>query len=112
MIFQKCYFDLALFICRGKNRGIGSCDTGGWTNKIDGRPSGAAADAGVINKESGSGKAGKNESEGAVVTLKDRLKWAEKHVVRKVVPFLLLLEILVKLFKKKNFSGAYLLISY
>jgi len=107
MIFQKCYFDLALFICRGKNRGIASCDTGGWTSKIDSQPSGAAADAGVINKESGSGKVGKNESEGAVVTLKDRLKWAEKHVVRKVVPFLFLFEIHVKFF-----SRAYLLIFY
>lgn len=43
----------------------------------------AAAHAGVINKEFGNGKVGKNEFEGAVITLKDRLKWAEKHVVRK-----------------------------
>jgi hypothetical protein len=91
---------LAPFICRGKSRGKASCNTGGWTNEIDSQPSGAAAAAGAINKESGSRKVGKNESEGAVVTLKDRLKWAEKHVVRKVVSFLLLLEILVKLFKK------------
>ncbi|WJX12328.1 hypothetical protein P8452_02842 [Trifolium repens] len=69
--------------CRGKSRGKASCNTGGWTNEIDSQPSGAAAAAGAINKESGSRKVGKNESEGAVVTLKDRLKWAEKHVVRK-----------------------------
>ncbi|CAK8572019.1 unnamed protein product [Lathyrus sativus] len=68
---------------RGKSRGKASCDTGGWTNQVKSQSSVAAAHAGVINKESGNGKVGKNESEGAVITLKDRLKWAEKHVVRK-----------------------------
>lgn len=91
---------MAFFICRGKSRGKASCDTGGWTNQVKSQSSVAAAHAGVINKESGNGKVGKNESEGAVITLKDRLKWAEKHVVRKVVSFLLLLEILVKVLKK------------
>ena len=40
---------------------------------------------------------GKSESEVAVISLQDRLKWAEQHVVRKVVSFPPLLEILTKI---------------
>ncbi|KHN30733.1 MATH domain-containing protein [Glycine soja] len=68
---------------RGKNRGKTSSDVGSWTNEIDSQPSGSAADAGDFNDESGNGKIGKSESEVAVISLQDRLKWAEKHVVRK-----------------------------
>lgn len=78
---------MALFICRSKNRGKASCDMGSWTNEIDGLPSGSAAGAGDINKESGNGKVGEIEFEGAVLSLRDRLKWAEQHVVRKVASF-------------------------
>ncbi|KAL2994692.1 hypothetical protein AAZX31_10G178400 [Glycine max] len=69
---------------RGKNRGKTSSDVGSWTNEIDSQPSGSAADAGDFNDESGNGKIGKSESEVAVISLQDRLKWAEKHVVRKI----------------------------
>ncbi|XP_061370988.1 TNF receptor-associated factor homolog 1a-like isoform X2 [Gastrolobium bilobum] len=68
---------------KGKNRGKASCDVGIWTNEIGSQSSGSAADAGDINDESGSGKVGESESEGSVVCLQDRLKWAEQHVVRK-----------------------------
>lgn len=57
----------------------------------------SAAEAGDINDETGSGKAGESAPEGAVLSLQDRLKWADQHVVRKVVSFPPLLEILVKL---------------
>jgi len=67
------------------------------TIEIDSLPSGSAADAGDINDESGNGKIGKSESEVAVISLQDRLKWAEQHVVRKVVSFPPLLEILTKI---------------
>lgn len=78
---------MALFICRGKNQGKASCDMGSWTNDTDSRPSGSATDAVDNNNESGSGKVGESESKGAVISLRDRLKWAEQHVVRKVVCF-------------------------
>ncbi|XP_020222203.1 TNF receptor-associated factor homolog 1a isoform X1 [Cajanus cajan] len=67
---------------RGKNRGKTPSD-GSWTNGIDSQPSGSAADAGDITDESGSGKTGESESEVAVLSLQDRLKWAEQHVIRK-----------------------------
>lgn len=88
---------MTLFLCRGKNRGKTSSDVGSWTNEIDSQPSGSAADAGDFNDESGNGKIGKSESEVAVISLQDRLKWAEQHVVRKVVSFPPLVEILTKL---------------
>ncbi|XP_029128568.1 TNF receptor-associated factor homolog 1b isoform X2 [Cajanus cajan] len=68
---------------RGKNRGKTPSD-GSWTNGIDSQPSGSAADAGDITDESGSGKTGESESEVAVLSLQDRLKWAEQHVIRKI----------------------------
>ncbi|KAG4395336.1 hypothetical protein GLYMA_20G202100v4 [Glycine max] len=68
---------------RGKNQGKTSSNVGRLTIEIDSLPSGSAADAGDINDESGNGKIGKSESEVAVISLQDRLKWAEQHVVRK-----------------------------
>ncbi|KAJ1409460.1 hypothetical protein SESBI_22750 [Sesbania bispinosa] len=67
----------------GKIRGKASSIMGSWTNETDSQPSGSAADAGDINNDSGSGKVGETEAEGAVLSLQDRLKWAEQHVVRK-----------------------------
>jgi len=58
-----------------------------WTNEIDSEPSRSAPDAGDPNNNSGSGKTGKSESEVDVVSLQDHLKWAEQHVVKKVVIF-------------------------
>lgn len=85
---------------RGKNRGKASCDMGSWTNEIGVQPSGSAEDAGDDKKESGSGKVEKAESEGAVLSLQDRLKWADQHVVRKVVSLIFLLKIIVKSLKR------------
>ncbi|KAE9619199.1 hypothetical protein Lalb_Chr02g0150611 [Lupinus albus] len=68
---------------RGKNRGKASCDVDSWTNEIDSQPSGSAAEVGDNNDESGSGKVGESASEGFVLSLQDRLEWAEQHVVRK-----------------------------
>ncbi|XP_019428317.1 PREDICTED: MATH domain-containing protein At5g43560-like isoform X2 [Lupinus angustifolius] len=68
---------------RGKNRGKASRDVDSWTNEIGSQPSGSAAEARDNNDESGSGKVGESASEGSVLSLQDRLKWAEKHVVRK-----------------------------
>ncbi|XP_027368027.1 TNF receptor-associated factor homolog 1b-like isoform X3 [Abrus precatorius] len=69
---------------RGKNRVKASCNGGGWTTEMDSQPSGSAAEAVDSNNESGSGKVGAPEPESAVLCLKDRLKWLEHHVVRKV----------------------------
>ncbi|KAK7391636.1 hypothetical protein VNO78_20053 [Psophocarpus tetragonolobus] len=68
---------------RGKNRGKTSSDVGSWTNEVDSQPSGSAANSGDINDESKSVKMGKSEPEVSVISLQDRLKWAERHVVRK-----------------------------
>jgi len=87
---------MTLFICRGKNRGKTLSDVSSWTNEIDSQPSRSAADAGDSNNESGSGKTGKSESEVVVLSLRDQLKWAEQHVVRKVV-ISTLLELLIQL---------------
>ncbi|RYQ92056.1 hypothetical protein Ahy_B09g098166 isoform A [Arachis hypogaea] len=68
---------------RAKNHGKASCDIGSWTNETDGQPSGSATDAVGIHNESGSSKVRESESKGTVISLRDRLKWAEQHVVRK-----------------------------
>lgn len=68
---------------RGKNRRKPSSDMSSWTSEMDSQPSGSAADAGDPNNESRSGKVGETESEGAGISLQDRLKWAEPNVVRK-----------------------------
>ncbi|XP_019461140.1 PREDICTED: MATH domain-containing protein At5g43560-like [Lupinus angustifolius] len=60
---------------RRKNRGKAPCDVGCWTNEIGSQPSGSAAKAGDNNDDS--------VTEGAALSLQDRLKWAEQHVVRK-----------------------------
>ncbi|KAF7807002.1 TNF receptor-associated factor-like protein 1b-like isoform X1 [Senna tora] len=76
---------------RGKNhRGNPSYDGGSWTTEMDSQPSGSAADAGDVNNESGMGKVGESETEGAVVTLQDRLKWLEQPVAKKEEEVLLL----------------------
>ncbi|TKY53687.1 MATH domain-containing protein [Spatholobus suberectus] len=67
---------------RGKNQVKASCNAGSWTTEMDSQPSGSAADAVDVN-ESGSGKLGESEPEGAVLCLQDRLKWVDQHVVRK-----------------------------
>ncbi|RDX96134.1 hypothetical protein CR513_21250, partial [Mucuna pruriens] len=67
----------------GKNRGKTSSDVGSWTNERDSQQSGSAVDAGDINYESGSGKIVESVSEIVVLSLQDRLKWAEQHLVRK-----------------------------
>lgn len=72
------------FACRGKNRGKSSYDGGSWTNDMDNQPSGSTADSGDVNDESGIGKVGDPETEGAVLTLQDRLKWLDPPVVKKV----------------------------
>lgn len=53
---------------------------------MDSQPSGSTADAVDVN-ESGSGKIGESEPEGAVLCLQDRLKWLDQPVIRKVVLF-------------------------
>lgn len=88
---------MTLFICRGKNRGKTSSDVRNWTNEMDSQPSGSAAGAGEINNESGIGKIDESGSEVAVLSLQDRLKWAEQHVAIKVVLFPPSLDILIKL---------------
>lgn len=75
---------MALLICRGKNQVKTSCNVGSWSNEVDSQPSGSTGDAVDVN-ESGSRKLGESESEGAVISLQDRLKWLDQHVVRKVV---------------------------
>ncbi|CAJ1976518.1 unnamed protein product [Sphenostylis stenocarpa] len=77
-------FKVQKFHSRGKNRGKASSYVGSWTNEIDSQPSGSAADAGDTNNDAGSGKIGKSESEVVVLSLQDRLKWAEQHVIRKI----------------------------
>ncbi|KAK7393661.1 hypothetical protein VNO78_22222 [Psophocarpus tetragonolobus] len=67
---------------RGKSQAKASCNVGSWTNEMDSQPSGSTADAVDVN-ESGSGKLGESEPEGAAICLKDRLKWLDQHVVRK-----------------------------
>ncbi|KAK7278499.1 hypothetical protein RJT34_23529 [Clitoria ternatea] len=69
---------------RGKHGGKTSCDVDSWTDEIDSQPSGSATGGGDINDESGSGKVGESEAEVVVLSLQDRLKWAEQHVIRKV----------------------------
>lgn len=87
MLCLVCVFDLPHFICRGKNQVKASCDGNNWTTEMDSQASGSAADAvDINNNESGSGKVGESEPEGALC-LQDRLKWLEQHVVRKVVLF-------------------------
>ncbi|KAI4317973.1 hypothetical protein L6164_025793 [Bauhinia variegata] len=62
---------------RGKNqRGKATIDGGSQTNDMDNQPSGSPA-------SSGSGKVGESMSEGSVLSLQDRLKWLEQHVVKK-----------------------------
>ncbi|MED6194127.1 hypothetical protein PIB30_025683 [Stylosanthes scabra] len=68
---------------RAKNHGKASCDIGSWTNETDSQPSGSATDAVDIHSESGTSKVRESESKGTVISLQDRLKWAEQHVVRK-----------------------------
>ncbi|KAK7268730.1 hypothetical protein RIF29_21438 [Crotalaria pallida] len=68
---------------RGKNQGKASCYVGSWTNEVGSQPSGSSAEVGDIKDDSGSGKVGKSASVGAVLSLRDHLKWAEQHVVRK-----------------------------
>lgn len=58
---------------------------------MDSQASGSASNAVDIN-ESGSGKVGESESEGAIC-LQDRLKWLNKPVARKV--FLLKLMLMI-----------------
>ncbi|XP_073222957.1 TNF receptor-associated factor homolog 1b-like [Cicer arietinum] len=74
---------------RGKNRVKASCDGSNWTTEMDSQTSGSAADAVDINNQSGSGKVGESESEGAIC-LQDRLKWLDPPVVRKEEEALLL----------------------
>ncbi|KAE9589766.1 hypothetical protein Lalb_Chr21g0312421 [Lupinus albus] len=68
---------------RRKNPGKASCDMACWTNEVGSQPSGSVAGAGHNNDDSESGKVGESVSEGVVLSLQDRLKWAEQHVVRK-----------------------------
>nr|KYP56600.1 Ubiquitin carboxyl-terminal hydrolase 12 [Cajanus cajan] len=79
---------------RGKNQVKASCNVGNWTTEMDSQPSGSASDAVDVN-ESGSGKLGESEPEGAVLCLQDRLKWLNQPVVRKV-------ENVLSLQKKQN----------
>jgi len=51
---------------------------------MDCQPSGSIGDTVDVN-ESESRKLGESEPEGAVLSLQDRLKWLDQHVVRKVV---------------------------
>lgn len=97
-------------MCRGKNRRKPSSDMSSWTSEMDSQPSGSAADAGDPNNESRSGKVGETESEGAGISLQDRLKWAEPNVVRKVASFALFLEYLPNYYNML-FSNAYPLMS-
>lgn len=75
-------FNFPPFVCRGKNQVKASCNGSNWTAEMDSQASGSASNAVDIN-ESGSGKVGESESEGAIC-LQDRLKWLNKPVVRKV----------------------------
>ncbi|KAM1304852.1 hypothetical protein ACFX2I_022193 [Malus domestica] len=59
-------------------------DGNSWPNETESQPSGPVADAGYQNDASGSSsKAGAFESEPAVHSLQDRIKWLEQHVVKK-----------------------------
>lgn len=51
---------------------------------MDAHPSGPATDAGDLNDASGSCKAAESESEAGSLSLHDRIKWLEQHVVKKV----------------------------
>ncbi|KAK7279202.1 hypothetical protein RJT34_24248 [Clitoria ternatea] len=68
---------------RCKNQVKALCNGSSWETEVDSQPSGSAADTVDINNESASGKPGESEPEGAVLCLKDRLKWLDQHVVRK-----------------------------
>ncbi|XP_012570433.1 TNF receptor-associated factor homolog 1a-like isoform X2 [Cicer arietinum] len=67
---------------RGKSQVKASCDGSNWTTEMDYQASGSTADAVDMNNQSGSGKVGESESEGAIC-LQDRLKWLDPPVVRK-----------------------------
>lgn len=62
---------------------------------MDNQPSGPVADAGNQNDVSGSSKVTESESEPAVHSLQDRIKWLEQHVVKKVRSFILALQVYV-----------------
>ncbi|XP_045803754.1 TNF receptor-associated factor homolog 1b-like isoform X1 [Trifolium pratense] len=66
---------------RGKSRVKAPCDASNLATEMDSQASGSAPNTVDIN-ESGSGKVGESESEGAIC-LQDRLKWLDKPVVRK-----------------------------
>ncbi|KAL6194836.1 hypothetical protein ACLB2K_035911 [Fragaria x ananassa] len=69
---------------RGKQqRGKATVDGNNWSNEMDNQPSGPVADAGNQNDVSGSSKVTESESEPAVHSLQDRIKWLEQHVVKK-----------------------------
>ncbi|VVA16022.1 PREDICTED: MATH [Prunus dulcis] len=70
---------------RGKHqRGKATSDGNNWPNEMDNQPSGPVADAGFLNDVSGSSnKVRESESEPAVHSLHDRIKWLEQHVVKK-----------------------------
>lgn len=69
---------------RGKNqRSKVAYDGTSWANELDAHPSGPATDAGDLNDASGSCKAAESESEAGSLSLHDRIKWLEQHVVKK-----------------------------
>lgn len=77
------FSDSAFKLCRGKNqRGKATCDGSSWANEMDNnQPSGLLEDAGDLNDLSGSCKVGESEQE-PVLSLQDRLKWSEQHMVK------------------------------
>ncbi|KAL5542149.1 hypothetical protein UlMin_009859 [Ulmus minor] len=69
---------------RGRNqRGKVTSDGNCWANEADNQPSGSTVDAGDLNDASGISKAGESEPETVVLSLQDRIKWLEQHVVKK-----------------------------
>ncbi|KAM3755979.1 hypothetical protein ACB098_02G078100 [Castanea mollissima] len=81
---------------RGKNqRGKATYDGSSWANEMDNQPSGPAEDAGDLNDVSASCKAGESESE-SVLSLQNRIKSREQHVVKKEEEILLQKKLSIK----------------
>lgn len=78
--------DFVHFFGRGRNqRGRATSDTTGWVSKAHSQPSEATTrEEAQINGASGSRKA-EPESGTSVLSLQDRIRELEKHVVKKVV---------------------------
>lgn len=68
----------------GSQGGRATCDVTGSTNDMHGQTSECLSDVGQGNDVSEDCQVVKSESEAVVISLQDRIKWLEQHVVKKV----------------------------